>query len=144
MQAVGRVVDRQPVPAAVESKGAAGDPVGVAADDSPEVRAVVAHVGVQGGEAEDDVGRLVVAVGHLQGLDDAPVGEHCHRHALVVGQRVAVDDGAVGQLAEHLDLGLERPRWIRHERSVLFYRPLPTRARVHPARSEAPTSRNHW
>ena len=98
----------QVVALAVESEGAAGDAVGVAAGDAPEV-GVRLHVVVEVVEAERDVGHVAVAVGHLDRLDDAAVGDDLDDHAPGVGERVEVD-GLALDLAERFAGDARAPR----------------------------------
>ena len=66
------VVERDLDSCAVDRESAAGDPVGVAADEGAEIGLdVVMDVVVQGGEAKSDVGDPAGAVGNADGLDDA-------------------------------------------------------------------------
>ncbi len=107
VERVRRVVDRQVVRHPVEGERALGDPVRVAADDRPEIRAagreraVLGDVVVEGREPEHDVGRAAALVGHPELLDRAAVGDDLDHHPLAVVQGVAVDGHAAGR-AERL------------------------------------------
>ena len=76
VERVRAVVGRELVRSAVDREPAAGDPVGVAADEGAEVGLdVVLDVVVEGAEAESDVGDPAGTVGNADGLDDAAKGE---------------------------------------------------------------------
>src|SRR6476620_9648059 len=100
------VVERDLDSCAVDREPAAGDPVGVAADEGAEVGlAVVLDVVVEGGKAESDVGDSAGAVGNADGLDDAAEGKERDLDS-TVGKGVDVNRYAV-DCAEWLGVEVE-------------------------------------
>ena len=99
VQAVRSVIRGELVGLAVEGEPAARDPVRVTADDGAEVRRA-REIPRQTVEAEDDVGRMTLAIRRLQRLDDRAVGHHADGDAAAVAEGVQLDATAVGQVPE--------------------------------------------
>src|ERR1019366_4090409 len=100
------VVERDVVDDTLERELPVGDPVGVPADEGPEVgakavRVVVVGVRVvldivrQGWVTEGDVSHLAGSIREISRLDDAAVLEDVYDHAVAVAERVQVDGLAV-------------------------------------------------
>ena len=99
VQVVVAVVPRQFVAHAVEFEAAAGDAVGVAADDRAEVGAVP-QITVEVDEAEGDIAGGSGAVRDPQGANDRPVGDDLDFESLPVAERGASDFGPAGKDTE--------------------------------------------
>src|SRR5258706_7226597 len=86
---------------AVERETGAGNPVGIAPGDRPEMRMPV-EIRCERGKAEREIGALAVAVGHLDRLDDAAIGEDRDRETGAVVEPPALDRDSFRRNTERL------------------------------------------
>ena len=101
VQMVGVVVRGQGANRPVDGEATSGDAVRIASDHGTEVRAV-AKVAVERVVAQSDVGKLTVAIGHLDGLQDGAVLDGSYLEAVGVGQPEQPNVAPVRQRPERL------------------------------------------
>ena len=110
VQGVGLVILRNLVALAVEAETTVGDAVAEAADGGAKEYRGVVEITLDIIEAQHHVFAVALAVGHLERLQHATVGDDGGLHAVAVGQDEFLDGGAIGQLAKARLLAAEAGR----------------------------------
>ena len=105
MKGVGPVIGLEPDLVAVDRKAGAGDPPGIAADDSAEeVARIPRLVGGKVGQAERDIVDPPGAVRRFDGGDDPAIIEEANDEAVVAAQDIFPDGLAIpgGAVVTHV------------------------------------------